>query len=107
MTILEMQKEFHDKYFTGMLEKGNKEELTLQFVVAIMAELGEVLEGINWKHWKKTKVEINEDYIKLELIDIQHFLNNLYLIWGMDDNEVNTVYYLKNMENRRRQQSGY
>lgn len=107
MTILEMQKEFHDKYFTGMFEKGNKEELTLQFIVAIMAELGEVLEGINWKHWKKTKVEISKDYIKLELIDIQHFLNNLYLIWDMNDEEVNTIYYLKNLENRRRQQSGY
>lgn len=87
-----------------------KEEMTKEFVIAIVAELIETLDWINWKAWRKTRIEITPERIyelKVELIDIQHFLNNLYLIWGMDEKEIKELYEKKHMENIKRQEDGY
>lgn len=106
-TTLELQREFQEEYFPQIFDPEQREKWSAHFAVAIMCECVEFLDGINWKMWKKTPVEIDLDYLKKEMIDIQHFLNNLYLIWGMDDEEVRLQYLEKNLENRRRQDTGY
>ena len=114
--LLELQKKLQEKI---QITKGwsilncktneDRERWTKEFVVAIMAELGEVLDWISWKPWKKrieiTPAKIKE--LKIELIDIQHFLNNLYLIWDMDAEEIKKLYLEKHNENKRRQESNY
>lgn len=107
ITLLELQKDFQQTYFPEVLDITQRDKWTEHFVMAIHCELTELLDGINWKTWKKTKVSHNLPYIYKELIDIHHFLNTLYLIWGMNDALVEKTYREKNLENRQRQQNGY
>jgi hypothetical protein len=45
--------------------------------------------------------------LKMELIDIQHFLFNMMLAVGMTPDELFNYYFSKNKENRLRQKRGY
>lgn len=84
--------------------------------------LGGMSDGIGngvWKPWKKAYTEQapNMTYtdmserdkkeLKMELIDIQHFLFNLMLSVGMTADELMNYYFAKNEENRNRQKRGY
>ena len=83
--------------------------------------LGGIKDGIGnavWKPWKKDHVkasnttfnDLSEDdkkELKMELIDIQHFLFNMMLAVGMTPDELYNYYFAKNKENRDRQQRGY
>jgi hypothetical protein len=83
--------------------------------------LGGMSDGISngvWKPWKKSYTEQapNMTYndmserdkkeLKMELIDIQHFLFNIMLSVGMTEQELMNFYFAKNQENRRRNASG-
>lgn len=101
----------------------DKEKKTQEFLLAIMAEIGEILNGetdgehvksgikgsgaIRWKSWKTQQGEPNPDYIKTELIDILHFVLELLIIWGANDQEIFDRYVGKNAENMKRYDSGY
>lgn len=84
--------------------------------------LGGIKDGIGnavWKPWKKdhtekapnmkfsdmSKNDLKE--LKMELIDIQHFLFNMMLAVGMTPEELFNYYFSKNAENRNRQKRGY
>lgn len=83
--------------------------------------LGGVKDGIGngvWKPWKKSHKQITEltyngmsendkKELKMELIDMQHFLFNMMLSVGMTPEEFFNYYYSKNKENRERQKRGY
>ncbi len=86
------------------------------------AALGGVKDGVGngvWKPWKKayTAVVPNMSYsalsdgdkkeLKMELIDIQHFLFNLMLAVGITPAELMNLYFAKNKHNRARQKNGY
>lgn len=79
---------------------------TKQFILCMLAELAELLDSMPWKHWKKNQ-SLDIPNIKVELIDLQHFLNNLYIIWGMDSDEIRKAYLSKHKENINRQERGY
>jgi len=89
------------------LKQKEKELLTKEYILALTAEAYEALDLINWKFWKKGKKEINVRELKFELIDIQHFLNCLYILWGMDRNEIVAYFMAKGQENIKRQERGY
>jgi NTP pyrophosphatase (non-canonical NTP hydrolase) len=83
--------------------------------------LGGIQDGIGnaaWKPWKKKHQDIQEMQLsdlserdlkdlKMELIDIQHFLFNLMISVGMDAEEIFNYYVAKNQENIERQKRGY
>ncbi len=84
--------------------------------------LGGIKDGIGnavWKPWKKdfkeklptmTFNDLSDDdkkELKMELIDIQHFLFNMMLAVGMTTDELFNFYFSKNIENRRRQENNY
>lgn len=84
--------------------------------------LGGIKDGVGnavWKPWKKDHVEkaphakfsdMSPDdlkELKMELIDIQHFLFNMMLAVGMTPDELFNYYFAKNKENRNRQKRGY
>lgn len=86
------------------------------------AALGGVKDGIGngvWKPWKKSfreeapKMTFNglsesdKKELKMELIDIQHFLFNMMLAVGITPAELMNLYFAKNKENRERQKRGY
>ncbi|MDN5346700.1 MAG: hypothetical protein PWP65_264 [Clostridia bacterium] len=71
-------------------------------VLAIVAELGELLEEVNYKWWKDPH-EINLEAIKDELVDILHFLISICLKLGINAEDLYRAYCQKNAENFRRQ----
>jgi len=94
----------------GNLTFEDREKWTKEFVLAMHAELTEVLDWINWKHWKKTRVKydaqrINE--IQMEIIDLFHFLLNLCQIWGVSPIMFEALFLEKHKINMERQEKGY
>lgn len=84
--------------------------------------LGGIHDGVQsavWKPWKKahhekvpnmtfeTMSDRDKKELRMELIDIQHFLFNLMLATGMTADDLFNLYFAKNAENRARQQRGY
>lgn len=70
--------------------------------MAIMVELGELLEEVNFKWWKVPR-PINHEAIKEELVDIFHFFVSMCLKAGINAEELYQAYLAKNAENFRRQ----
>ncbi|MGI6701585.1 MAG: dUTPase [Christensenellales bacterium] len=70
--------------------------------LAILSELAELLDEVNFKWWKNPK-EINQANIKEELVDILHFFVGMCLRAGMTPDELFNIYVGKNKENFDRQ----
>ncbi|MBC8493090.1 MAG: dUTP diphosphatase [Chloroflexi bacterium] len=83
-------------------------EWTEDFIDCISQELAELRDWLPWKHWRRYgSFQLNEEEIKYELIDILHFLLDLFLVWGMTPEEVMRMYIAKMQQNIERQESGY
>ena len=71
-------------------------------VLAMISELSEVLDEVNFKWWKNPK-PLDEDAIKGELVDVLHFFVSMCLKSGMTAEELYGRYMEKNKENFDRQ----
>jgi dimeric dUTPase (all-alpha-NTP-PPase superfamily) len=71
-------------------------------VLAMISELSEVLDEVNFKWWKNPK-PIDDDALKGELVDVLHFFVSMCLKSGMDADELFALYRAKNQENFDRQ----
>lgn len=71
-----------------------------------------------WKKWKSNNEVVRSEQIAdmskeghlemlFEMIDIQHFVLNMFLALGLDSKSIHLLYMLKNIENARRYNSGY
>lgn len=82
---------------------------------AIEDEFAEIMDMLPWKEWKTYKARgegdpISEDdriELAYELVDILHFLFNLFIALGVDWQLMLNIYLTKNLENQRRQREGY
>lgn len=71
---------------------------------ALVHEAIELQRETNWKWWKKdTPLEIKK--MKVEFIDIFHFVIQLAIELGMDADEILAVYLEKNKINHERRDS--
>ena len=95
----------------GALDGYIKEQRDLKFepdewvqkrCLALMSELGEVLDETNFKWWKNKK-EIDFPALKEELVDVLHFWVGMCIDAGMSAQDVFDIYYAKNKENFDRQ----
>lgn len=79
---------------------------------------GEKAASAVWKPWKAQHGELQQTLIndlsdadqleiKFEMIDILHFILNMFQGLGMSAEEIFKLYYLKNAENFARQDRGY
>src|SRR5690554_6641686 len=87
------------------------EEWIQKEVLAIVSELGELLDESNFKWWKNPK-PINQAALREELVDILHFFISMCIKVGMTAEDLYQGYLAKNKENFDRQQgksvrSGY
>lgn len=80
----------------------SKEMWIQKETLAMLSELAELIDEVNFKWWKNPK-EIDETKIKGELIDILHFFMSMCLKMGMTAEEVYNIYVEKNKENFDRQ----
>lgn len=72
-------------------------------ILAIISELAEVLDEVNFKWWKDPK-EINREHLKEEIVDVLHFFVSMCLKAGIGPEELYEAYVRKNQENFARQQ---
>ena len=101
-TIFEMQKLLNDDIIARRHIEFTREEWMQKEVLAMLSELSEVLDEVNFKWWKNRK-SVDEDALKGEIVDILHFFVSMCLVSGMDADELFERYKLKNKENFDRQ----
>lgn len=95
--LIQKQLELINKHWPETLTK-DKAEATNEVVLAIVKELSELTDGYRCLPWKPD-VE-DREYILEELVDVHHFLLELYLIWGVtSDVEVEKLYLKKREKN--------
>ncbi|MFA5676191.1 MAG: dUTPase [Christensenellales bacterium] len=70
--------------------------------LAMLSELAELIDEVNFKWWKNAK-PVDTDKVKDELVDILHFFVSMCIKTGMDANELYRRYIDKNKENFARQ----
>jgi len=72
---------------------------------AMSEEIKELDEDLLWKWWSKDKIDIQN--IRVELIDILHFLVSAMICAGLTPEKVFDVYQQKHSVNLNRQDTGY
>lgn len=101
--IFELQEKFdQDVIKNRQLENIQPEEWIQKQTLAVMSELAELLNEVNFKWWKNPK-EVNTMNVKEELIDILHFFVGMCNRVGMSSTELFKIYIEKNKENFKRQ----
>lgn len=101
--IFTMQKSLNDEIkqkrdLTGF----TKEEWMQKETLAMLSEMAELIDEVNFKWWKNPK-PVDEVKVKEELVDILHFFISMCLIYDMDAQELYDMYMDKNKENFDRQ----
>jgi dimeric dUTPase (all-alpha-NTP-PPase superfamily) len=71
-------------------------------VLAMISELGELLNEVNFKWWKNA-TPIDRDAVCEEMVDVLHFFVSMCCCVGMDAQELFERYIAKNKENFDRQ----
>ncbi len=80
-----------------------REEWIQRETLAMISELAELIDEVNFKWWKNPK-PVDEAAVKGELVDVLHFLVSMCLKMGMTAAELHALYVGKNHENFARQQ---
>ena len=75
------------------------------YAKAMEEELKELNEDLLWKWWSKDKIDMQN--IRVELIDILHFLVSAMICSGLTAEKVYEIYRQKHAVNVKRQDSGY
>ena len=79
-----------------------REEWIQKQMLAMLSEMAEVLDEVNFKWWKNPK-PTDENALKDELVDVLHFFLSMCLEAGLDAQELYERYLAKNKENFDRQ----
>lgn len=74
-----------------------------KFTLAMLSEMAELLDEVNFKWWKNEK-PLDEPALKEELVDILHFFLSMCLEAGLSAEEMYQIYMKKNAENIARQE---
>ena len=100
--IFEMQKLLDDDIAARRNLDFTTEEWMQKEVLAMLSELSEVLDEVNFKWWKNKK-PLDTDALRGELVDILHFFVSMCIRSGMDADELFARDIEKNKENFDRQ----
>ena len=127
--IFEMQTELNDYVFSkNKLKDKDGQGLTIQAIMSAVAEnqlkvnelpnewllnyskamkeeLIELDEELLWKWWSKDEIDMQN--IRVELIDILHFLVSAMMCAGLTADKVFDIYQQKHAVNLKRQDSNY
>lgn len=127
--IFEMQTELNDYVFAkNKLKDKAGQDLSMQKIIAAVTEnelmvndlpnewlanyskamkeeLIELDEELLWKWWSKDEIDMQN--IRVELIDVLHFLVSAMMCAGLDAEKVYDIYQQKHAVNLKRQDSNY
>ncbi len=102
--IFEMQKALNDDIRERRNLQGITPEQWIQRqMLAMLSEMAEVLDEVNFKWWKNPK-PVDENALRDELVDVLHFFVSMCLEAGMTPQDLFERYLAKNQENFLRQQ---
>ena len=80
-TIFDMQRSLNDE-IVRLRNLDFSEDVWMQKeVLAMISELSEVLDEVNFKWWKNPK-EIDRDALRNELVDVLHFFVSMLMQWA-------------------------
>ena len=78
--MLAMQQRLNDETNGTGWENGiTKDGKIINWRRCIYMECAELIESFAWKHWKNINANPDEDNVKIEIIDIWHFIMSLFL----------------------------
>lgn len=101
--IFEMQRALNEDIIERRHLQGISDEEWIQKqTLAMLSEMAELLDEVNFKWWKNPK-PVNSDAVQEELTDILHFFISMCLRAGMDAQTLFDRYREKNKENFQRQ----
>jgi len=72
MSLIRYCVELQDKFNKNLNENWINERTHTDWALTILAEGAEFIESLDWKWWKKT--EVDYDNLKLEAVDLLHFI---------------------------------
>jgi len=75
------------------------------YLRALQGESAELEQDLLWKWWSKDKIDIQN--IRVEIVDLMHFLTSLALAAGLSADEFHRLYTAKHRVNQDRQDKGY
>ena len=88
------------------LSEEEKTKWILNSSRAMNQEMSELIDSVPWKWWAKYQ-KFDEQNVRVEIIDLFHFLISLAQTVGMTSDDVFQAYLKKNEINHKRQESGY
>ena len=106
--LFRMQKALNERIglHTDEMDEEAKARWILNYCLAIRQEVAELTDSVPWKWWAKYQ-KYDEQNIRVEIVDILHFLISLAQVAGMSADDVFQAYSKKNEVNFKRQESGY
>lgn len=75
------------------------------YLTALKSEAVEIEEELLWKWWSKDQLDLQN--IRVEIVDLMHFLTSMALVAGLSAEEFHRLYTKKHSVNRQRQDQGY
>lgn len=107
--LLDKQKKFEQNLISldKMADLDYKQSQIKEYSLALIVEVTEFLNEVNWRPWKKTQKDVDFTKLKEEFIDILHFVLILGLLLGLDSTEIKKIYSKKMVINEKRQKVGY
>ena len=107
MDKLENIFKFQQMFDSELAERRGLQDIPMEVwiqkeTLAMLSELAELIDEVNFKWWKNDK-PVQVDKVKDELVDLLHFFVSMCLKTGMDANELHQRYLDKNKENFARQ----
>jgi dimeric dUTPase (all-alpha-NTP-PPase superfamily) len=75
------------------------------YLRALEGESKELEEELLWKWWSKDKIDMQN--IRIEIVDLMHFLTSLALTAGLSADDFHRLYTEKHRVNHERQEKGY
>lgn len=110
-SIFSLQQQFDEAVAKHRNLEYSQEIWIQKEILAIISELSEILDEVNFKWWKDPK-EIDHGKLTEEIVDVLHFFVSMCLKAGLGPEELYEAYVRKNRENFARQEgatdrSGY
>lgn len=106
--IFRMQAELNSRIGVHLenLNEEEKTKWTLNYCRAMTQEIAELTDCVPWKWWARYQ-KFDDQNMRVEIVDLFHFLVSLALTAGMTADDVFDAYVKKNKVNHERQESGY
>src|SRR5438874_13821651 len=106
--LFRMQKALNERLGvrTETLSEEEKTKWLLNYCRAMGQEIAELTDSVPWKWWAKYQ-KFDQQNVRVEIVDLFHFLISLAQVAGMSGDDVFQAYCKKNEVNFKRQDSGY